>query len=218
MSAGTKDYYEVLGVAKDASESDIKKAFRRKARETHPDVSQAPDAEERFKSINEAYDVLSDTRRRQTYDTYGTADPRAGGIGGADFGDVFAGFGMEDLFSVFFGGMGGGGRRVRMEGRDVVASLTVTLDEAFAGVTKEIVLNRLVGCDDCGATGSVSSHGPESCPECGGSGQKQTYRKTFLGTMQTLTPCDRCSGTGVVVADPCPECQGQGRVPDREHV
>lgn len=220
MTAGTKDYYGILGVPKDASEADIKKAFRRRARETHPDVNGAADAEEQFKLINEAYDVLSDPGKRRMYDTYGTADPRAAGAGVGDMGDVFAGFGMEDLFSVFFGGASGfgGGRRVRLEGRDIVASVQITLEEAATGTEKEVVLNRLVPCDECSATGSVGDAGPETCPVCGGSGQKQTYRRTFLGTMTTMTPCDECGATGTVVGSPCPECQGQGRVPDREHV
>jgi len=217
VSAGTKDYYAVLGVAKDASEAEIKKAFRARARETHPDVNDAPDAEEQFKTINEAYDVLSDPQKRQMFDQYGTADPRAAGGGVGDMGDIFAGFGMDDLFSAFFGG-GFGGQRVRMEGRDMAASVVITLEESASGVEKEIVLNRLVPCDECQATGSQDGSGTTTCPECNGSGQKQTYRRTFLGTMSTMAPCDRCHATGQIIENPCPECQGQGRVPDREHV
>lgn len=216
MSAGTKDYYGLLGVSPDASEAEIKKAFRARARETHPDVNSAEHAEEQFKAINEAYDVLSDPQKRQMYDQYGTADPRMAG-GGGNMDDVFAGFGMNDLFSVFFGG-GFGGQRVRMEGRDIAASLSITLQEAATGVDKEIVLNRLVPCEECSSTGSVDNSGSSACPECGGSGQKQTYRRTFLGTMSTAAPCERCSATGQVISNPCPECQGQGRVPDREHI
>jgi molecular chaperone DnaJ len=133
VSAGTTDYYEILGVARDASESDIKKAFRRRARETHPDVNGSADAEAQFKAVNEAYDVLSDPQKRRNYDQFGTADPRGVPGAGADFEDVFAGFGMEDLFSVFFGGAAGG-RRARTEGRDMAATMSITLDEAFSGV------------------------------------------------------------------------------------
>lgn len=220
MSTPTKDYYATLGVSKDASEAEIKKAFRARARETHPDVNDAHDAEEQFKAINEAYDVLSDPQKRQMYDTYGTADPRAAGGGGGygDMGDIFAGFGMEDLFSVFFGGGGFGGQRVRMEGRDIAASVSVTLEEAATGVEKEVVLNRLVPCEECSATGSADGGGSTACSECNGTGQKQTYRRTILGTISTAAPCDNCHGTGSVIENPCPECQGQGRVPDREHV
>ncbi len=220
MSAGTKDYYAILGVSKDADEGEIKKAFRRKARETHPDINGHDNAEEEFKLVNEAYDVLSDPQKRSMYDQYGTADPRAAGMGGPDLGDVFAGFGMEDLFSVFFGGMAGagGGRRARVDGRDIVASVSITLEEAASGVTKEVVLNRLVPCEECRATGSVDGSGNTTCQDCQGTGQKRAYRKTFLGTMATTMPCDTCGGTGAVIANPCPECQGQGRVPDREHI
>lgn len=219
MTAGTKDYYEILGVSKSASEAEIKKAFRRRARETHPDVNTHDHAEEEFKLVNEAYDVLSDPKRRDMYDRFGTADPRAVGGGYTDVGDFFGGMGMEDIFSVFFGGMGGmGSRRVRTEGRDMAAQLVISLEEAAEGVTKEVVLSRLVPCDECSATGSVSRQVPVTCPDCGGRGQKQSYRNTFLGTISTTVPCERCSATGVVVGDPCPECQGQGRVPDREHV
>lgn len=217
MSAGTQDYYEILGVSRGASDDEIKKAFRRKARETHPDVNDAPDAEAQFKQINEAYDVLSDPAKRDTYDRFGTADPRSAPAGGADFGDVFAGFGMDDLFSAFFGGSGGSARPSR-EGRDMAAQISISLEEAFHGAKKEIVLSRLVPCDECAATGSVSKSAATSCPECGGSGQTRGYRKTFLGTVATMTPCERCAATGLIVEDPCPECQGQGRVPDREHV
>lgn len=217
MSIGTNDYYELLGVSRDATDSEIKKAFRRKARETHPDVCTEPDAEERFKAINEAYDVLSDPQKRAMYDQYGTVDPRKGGFG-PDLGDIFAGFGMDDLFSVFFGGMNVGGRRVRLEGRDIVATLTITLEEAWLGVTKQVMLNRLVPCEECSATGSANGGGPQRCSVCGGTGQRQTYRKTFLGTVATAAPCEVCSATGTVVGDPCTECAGQGRVPDREHV
>ncbi len=222
VSAGTKDYYEILGVAKDATEADIKKAFRRKARETHPDINGHENAEEEFKLVNEAYDVLSDPQKREMFDRYGTADPRAtgGGYGGvgADFGDIFAGMGMDDLFSVFFGRGGGAQQRMRNEGRDIAASLRITLEEAASGVVKEVMLNRLVPCEECSATGSVGTSGPTTCPECNGAGQKRVYRKTFLGTMETLTTCDRCGGSGSVISDPCPDCQGQGRVPDRERV
>lgn len=218
MSAGTKDYYDILGVTRDAAESDIKKAFRRKARETHPDVNAADDAEEQFKLINEAYDVLSDPQKRQMFDQYGTADPRAAGMGAQDIGDIFSGFGMDDLFSAFFGGGVGGQRRPRTEGRDMGAAVTITLEDAALGIEKEIALNRLVPCDECAATGSADDSGSATCSECQGAGQKRTYRKTFLGTVQTMAPCDKCGGSGSVIENPCAECDGQGRVPDREHV
>jgi molecular chaperone DnaJ len=219
VSAGTKDYYAMLGVERTATETEIKKAFRRRARECHPDVCNDHDAEERFKSVNEAYDVLSDQTKREMYDRYGTVDPRMGG-GGPDIGDIFGGgFGMDDLFSVFFGGMAGGAsRRARTQGRDMAVQLTITLEDAAAGIEKEIAVNRLVPCEECGATGSNDDSGTRQCPDCGGAGQRRTQQRTFLGVMQTVAPCDRCSATGQVIESPCPECAGQGRVPDRDHV
>jgi molecular chaperone DnaJ len=219
VSAGTRDYYVLLGVERTATEAEIKKAFRRKARECHPDVCDDHDAEERFKSVNEAYDVLSDPSKREMYDRYGSVDPRMGG-GGPDLGDIFGGgFGMDDLFSVFFGGMAGGAsRRARTQGRDMAVQVAITLKEAAEGVTREIAINRLVPCDECSATGSSDGSSTRQCPDCGGAGQRRTQQRTFLGVMQTVAPCERCSATGQVIESPCPECAGQGRVPDRDHV
>jgi molecular chaperone DnaJ len=216
VAAGTKDYYASLGVERNATDDEIKKAFRRKARETHPDVSDAPDAEERFKAINEAYDVLSDASKRQTYDQYGTVDPRMGG--GVDVGDIFGGFGMEDIFSTFFSGTYGGGQRVRLEGRDMAANLVVTLEEAATGVEKDLVVDRLAPCDVCGASGMAPDATVVTCPDCGGTGQVRTQRRTFLGVMQSVGPCARCGQTGSIIDHPCEECEGSGRVPDRQHV
>lgn len=223
MPARTEDYYTLLGVDKTASAEEIKKAFRHRARELHPDVNNAPDAEDRFKEVNEAYDVLSDPDKRQQYDRFGRVGGAAGGSGGfqytADFGDLFGGAGgvnMEDLFSAFFGGVRG--RGTRLEGRDMAMQLLITLADAATGVEKEIVLDRLATCDVCGGTGSADGTGTTSCPDCGGTGQRVTQRNTFLGTMQTVAPCETCGATGHVVANPCDECQGSGRVPDRQHV
>ena len=225
MPARTKDYYATLGVERAASAEEIKKAFRRKARELHPDVNSAPDAEERFKEVNEAYDVLSDTSKRDQYDRFGTVGRGQGGGGGyqyADMGDLFGGgasFNMEDLFSAFFGGVaGGGGRGVRLEGRDMAMQIVITLAEAASGVEKEIVLDRLATCEVCGGTGSTAQSKTTTCPDCGGAGQRVAQRKTFLGTMQTVMPCERCGASGHVIENPCEECQGTGREPDRQHV
>lgn len=219
MSAGTKDYYAALGVERTASEAEIKKAFRKKARECHPDVCGDHDAEERFKSVNEAYDVLSDPSKREMYDRYGTVDTRTGAGAGPDLGDIFGGFGMDDLFSVFFGGMtGGAARRARTRGRDMAVQIVVTLEDVAHGVEREIAVNRLVPCDECGASGSSDGSGTRTCPDCGGAGQRRAQRQTFLGTVQSVAPCERCSATGHVIESPCTECNGQGRVPDRDHV
>jgi molecular chaperone DnaJ len=225
VPAGTQNYYSTLGVEKGATQDEIKKAFRRKARELHPDVNKAADAEERFKEVNEAYDVLSDPSKRDQYDRYGSVGRSASGPGGGygytDVGDLFgggAGFNMEDLFSAFFGGVGGGRGGVRLEGRDMAMQIVITLAEAAQGVDKEIVLDRLATCDVCGGKGSTEESATVTCPQCGGAGQVVSNRKTFLGTMQTVTTCDRCGGSGHIIEHPCEECQGSGRVPDRQHV
>lgn len=217
-----KELYDLLGVSEDATEDEIKKAFRKQARELHPDVNKAPDAEEKFKKLNEAYDVLSDPNKRAQYDRFGTMPGAAGG--GApyvDFEDLFGGgFGMGDLFSSFFGGGGGGGGRTQMrkEGRDMGVGLRLTLEEAASGIKKEIVYDRLAPCPDCEGSGLGEGGQEVTCPECNGQGRVVTVQRTFLGDMQTATTCDRCSGTGQIIENPCPECDGQGRVPDRQRV
>lgn len=219
-----KDLYEVLGVSRDATEADIKKAFRRKARELHPDVNKAPDAEDQFKELNEAYDVLSDANKRAQYDRFGTI-PGAAGAGGygggyVDFDDLFGGgFGVGDIFSSFFGGGGAGGaRQQRREGRDMGVGLRLTLEEVATGAKKEIVYDRLAPCPDCDGTGLGEGGKEVTCPECHGKGRVVTVQQTFLGNMQTATTCQKCGGTGHIIENPCSECDGQGRVPDRQRV
>ncbi len=212
--ASNKDYYEILGVDRDASDADIRKAFHTRARAMHPDVCKEPDAEEKFKEINEAYAVLSDSEKRAYYDRYGTVDGY--GQGGPDMGDMFSGFDMGDLFSSFFGGAAGG--PVRLDGRDMSASVRITLQEAATGCEKEIAFNRLAPCKSCGGTGCAEGGKLVSCPKCHGSGQVTSYQRTFLGNMQTRTVCPDCGGSGSTIDNPCPECGGQGRVPDRERV
>ena len=216
-----KDLYEVLGVSRDATEADIKKAFRRKARELHPDVNKAPDAEDQFKELNEAYDVLSDANKRAQYDRFGTIPGAAGGgYGGngyVDFDDLFGGgFGVGDIFGGAAGG--GGARQQRTEGRDMGVGLRLTLEEVATGAKKEIVYDRLAPCPDCDGTGLGENGKEVSCPECGGKGRVVTVQHTFLGDMQTATTCSKCNGTGKTIDNPCPECEGQGRVPDRQRV
>ena len=219
-----KDLYDVLGVPRDATEDDIKKAFRKQARKLHPDVNKSPNAEEEFKELNEAYDVLSDPQKRSAYDRFGTIPGAAGGgnpYGGGyvDFDDIFGGGfgGMGDIFSSFFSGMGGSAQ-VRREGRDMGVGLRLTLEEVATGVKKEIVYDRLAPCQDCDGTGLGEGGKEVSCPECGGSGRVVSVQRTFLGDMRTTSTCTRCGGVGRIIDVPCPECEGQGRVPDRQRV
>lgn len=212
-----KDLYEILGVAKTASDDEIKKAFRKKARQLHPDINKAPDAEDRFKELNEAYDVLSDPNKRAQYDRFGTI-PGAAGTGQqyVNFEDIFGDFGMGDIFSSFFGG--GGRAQVRKEGRDMGVGLRITLEEAAAGVKKEIIYDRLAPCPDCEGTGLGENGKEVTCPDCNGQGRVVTIQHTFLGDMQSASTCSKCGGSGKIIDNPCPECEGQGRVPDRQRL
>lgn len=219
--AASKDYYEILGVERDADAKTIKRAFLKLARKLHPDVSNEPDAEEKFKEINEAYSVLSDEKRRANYDQFGNPDGPTG-FGGdyVDMSDIFGGFGMDDLFSSFFGGMGGnsGARSVRTRGRDMGLNLHISLEEAAAGCTKTVAYDRLAPCDDCGGTGVGESGKVTTCSHCHGTGRVVTVQQTILGQMQTQTTCPECGGTGKIVEGACETCGGQGRTPSRETV
>ena len=217
-----RDYYDILGVDKQASADEIKKAFRKKARALHPDVNKEPDAEQKFKELNEAYDVLSDEKKRSYYDQFGTASPQGGyGYSYSDISDIFGGMDMADIFSSFFGGAAAGGSRrsaVAERGRDMRIGLRITLEEAAAGVKKDIIYDRLAPCETCGGSGLAEGASKKSCPRCHGTGQVVTVQRTFLGEMQSRTVCPECGGSGEIIDKPCPDCEGQGRVPDREHV
>lgn len=220
-----KDYYEVLGVPKDADAKTIKRAFLKLARKLHPDVSDDPDAEAKFKEVNQAYSVLSDDRRRANYDRYGD-DEGPGGFGGGsdyvDMSDIFGGgFGVGDIFDQFFNGgaSSAGGGRQRTRGRDMGVRLTVTLEEAATGCTKTIAYDRLAPCDDCGGTGSAGgTAASKSCPRCHGTGRIVETQRTIFGQMQSQRTCPTCGGTGQVIEHPCETCGGQGRTPSHETV
>jgi len=214
----------MLEITRDADGETIKRAFRRKAREYHPDVNDAPDAEDRFKELNEAYDILSDPGKRQHYDRFGTV-PGASTSGGAynvDINDIFGGGAVDlgDLFSSFFGGVAGsrGGRSVRPEGRDMGMTVNVSLEEAARGMMRQITVDRLAPCDLCDATGSADKAEPTMCGTCDGVGQVVGHQQTILGTMRVQQACPDCGGTGQRVENPCDECQGSGRVIDRQTI
>lgn len=220
MPQSTKDYYEILQVDRTATEEEIKKAFRRRARDLHPDVNSSPNADEEFKDLNEAYDVLSDVNKRAHYDRFGTAPSGSAGAGGyVDFEDIFGGFGgMGDIFSTFFGGAGRSSKPQSRNGRDMGVGIDITLEEAASGVKKEIIYDRLAPCDECDGSGLGPDGKIVSCTRCNGSGNVVTVQRTILGEMQARTVCDVCSGTGQAVEGACDECSGQGRVPDRQRI
>ena len=219
-----RDYYEVLEVPRDADARTIKRAFLKKARTLHPDVNDAPDAEERFKEVNEAYTVLSDEQKRANYDRYGDPNGPAGfGSDYVDVSDIFGGggFGFGDIFDSFFGGMGGrggSGAAQRTRGRDMGIRLTITLEEAAAGCRKTVAYTRLAPCEDCGGTGAAEGGHLHTCERCHGTGRVVEVQRTIFGQMQTQATCPACNGQGQVIDHPCETCEGQGRTPSREKV
>jgi len=212
-----RDYYEVLGVPRDADENAIKSAYRKLARQYHPDVSKATDAGERFKVINEAYEVLSDPEKRGVYDRYGRAATQGGfGQGGGSPFGGFGGFGdISDIFDEFFGG-GFGGRSNRQRGpargNDLRYDLEITFQEAVFGVEKELEVPRLETCSHCGGSGAEPGTTPIRCPQCNGSGEIRRAQQTILGQFVNVTACPRCNGEGEIVTTPCTVCKGQKRV------
>ena len=214
---GSKDYYEVLGVDRDADQRTIKRAFLKKARTVHPDVSDDPHAEEKFKELNEAYSVLSDEQKRSNYDRYGTPDG-PGGSGYVDFSDIFGGMGVDDIFSSFFGGgrAQSGGRARRRGGRDMAISLSISLEDAALGCTKTVSYDRLAPCEDCHGTGRAEGAEEKQCPRCHGSGYVTTYQRSIFGDIQSTSPCPDCGGEGTIIDHPCDMCDGQGRTPTHE--
>lgn len=207
-----RDYYEVLGVARGADSSEIKGAFRRLARQYHPDVSVEADAEEKFKEINEAYEVLSDDDKRARYDRFGHAGVNGaggfgqgmGGIGFEDFGDIF-----EQVFTNFGGG--GARRRGAARGRDRRVDVTIDFVESVFGVEKEIEFQRLEVCDSCEGLGAAEGTRPTTCSRCNGSGEERVVRQTILGSMVQSHTCPNCGGKGQVITNPCRNCDGSGR-------
>ncbi len=211
------DYYEILGVSKDAGKDEIKSAFRKKARTLHPDVNKAPDAEEKFKELGKAYETLMDDNKRATYDRYGEDGLKNAGF---DTGGPFAGgFGdLNDIFNSFFGGMGGfgfGGRpdpNAPVEGDDLRLDIEIDFEQAVFGCEKEIKFDHLELCPSCNGTGAEKGSQPVTCPTCHGSGQVKQVMRTPLGSIAQIVTCPDCHGAGKKITNPCKACRGQGKV------
>jgi len=224
-----KDYYKILGVNKNATKEEIKKAYKKLARKYHPDVNKDADAAEKFKEINEAAQVLGDDTKRQQYDQFGTAEAfkQASGFRGFDFSDFgfdftdFASFDFGDIFDRFFGGgtpFGGGRRRRAARGADLRYDMEITLEEAAVGTEKEISIPRNETCPECDGTGAKSESDIVNCPDCDGTGMVRRTQRTPFGMFSTSTTCRKCHGEGKYVKEECPNCDGTGVVHERRKI
>jgi molecular chaperone DnaJ len=209
-----QDYYATLGVGREATPEELKKAYRKLARQLHPDVNDAPDASDRFKEVTLAYEVLSDPKKRSMFDRGG--DPVSGGGG---FGGSAQGFNFDDIMDAFFGQNAQRGPRPRQQrGQDALLRLDVDLAEAAFGVTHEIKVDTAVTCSTCDGSGAANGSQPETCRTCHGHGDVQHVQRSLLGDIRTSRPCPTCHGFGSVIPDPCPECAGEGRVRSRRSI
>ena len=210
MATTQRDYYEVLGVAREADEGEIKRAFRRLARELHPDVSQAPDAQERFREVVEAYEALSKRETRELYDRFGHAGLRGGGFTPTqfDFGS------LNDLFAAFFGDdlFGVGGRATRSRGADLAVQVEIELVEAASGIKREVPFPVAVTCGTCAGSGAAPGTSPVTCETCGGAGRLQRVSRSAFGEFVRTQTCATCRGAGQRIEEPCPDCRGEGRI------
>jgi molecular chaperone DnaJ len=224
--AEKRDYYEVLGVSRDADEDTLKKAYRRLAKQYHPDVNPGnAEAEAKFKEVNEAYAILSDKEKRAAYDAYGHAAFEAGGGGGGgyDMGDIDLGDILNNMFGgAFGGGFGFGGssqqrRNAPRRGEDLGYAITISFEEAAFGVKKEIDFSRVARCSECNGTGSSTGHA-DTCAACKGTGQRRVNQRLGGMTFQSTVTCDICRGTGKLISDPCPKCRGNGSTKQKKNI
>jgi len=216
------DYYDLLGVSRSASADEIKKAYRKRARDLHPDANpDNPEAEAQFKELSKAYAVLSDDQQRARYDQFGEAGV-GGNAGGANFEDIFAGGGLGDIFDAFFGGQGGGnpfggggggrGRSGPPRGQDMEVAVAITFEQSVFGDQVSVDLKLPQSCETCDGSGAGAGTKPVTCSECSGSGQVRRVRQSVLGQMVSTSPCPRCGGLGEIITTPCDDCRGEGRV------
>ncbi len=210
------DYYEILGVSKDATKDEIKSAFRHMARKLHPDVNKAPDAEEKFKELGKAYETLMDDNKRATYDRFGEEGLNQAGFNSQ--GPFANGFGdINDIFETFFGGgFGFGGSRrydpnAPQRGENLRLDIEIEFEQAVFGLEKEIKIDHLETCSTCNGTGAKTGTEPQICPTCGGRGQVQQTQRTILGSISQIVTCPKCHGKGKIITEPCPDCHGEGR-------
>lgn len=210
-----KDYYETLGVGRDASADEIKSAYRKLAKKYHPDLNKGDEgAAQKFKEVNEAYQVLSDDQKRRQYDTFGTADGNAGGFGGQGGFGGFEGFGgFGDIFDNIFGG----GMRSRpangpQRGSDIRVNMRLSFEDAAHGIKHDITITRLEQCDECSGTGAAKGTERRTCPTCNGTGQERVQQQTMFGSFVNVQPCRTCGGEGTIVDTPCEKCKGKGTI------
>ena len=209
-----KDYYKILGVSKNATKDEVKKAYKRLAKKYHPDLNKDdPDAESKFKEINEAAAILADDEKRSQYDQFGTAESPFGGVGGFNFEDIMSGFDFDSIFESFFGGnIFGGRRRGPRRGSDLRYDMEITLEEAAQGTKKTIAVPRAETCPECKGTGAKSDADIVNCPDCEGTGVSRRTMRTPFGMFSTQTTCRRCHGEGSMIKNPCKKCHGEGKI------
>lgn len=214
MATSKRDYYEVLGISRTATDEEVKKAYRRLARQYHPDVNKDPNAETHFKEINEAYEILSDGNKRAAYDRFGHAATQPGGFpGGFDpYAGGMGGFGVGDIFETLFSTMNATAQRAPQRGSNIGTKVTLEFEEAVFGSEKEVEVSRFAACQTCSGSGAEPGTEVQTCPQCKGTGEVRRVAQSFLGSMVQVVTCDKCHGEGKIISTPCHVCKGEGRV------